>query len=92
MDYLALFNGLGRRVKPHTYREVTGLEERLQDNGLDSLDVVLLSVYACEVFGIPEVVGKSLNPATFADIVKFVEQHRSRTPESAEAALRLVDG
>jgi acyl carrier protein len=92
MDYLALFNGLGKRVKPHTYRTVTRLEERLQDNGLDSLDVVLLCVYACEVFGIPEAVGKSLNPATFADIVRFVEQHRTRVPESVEAALGLVDG
>src|SRR5262245_31207960 len=90
MDYVALFNGLGKRVKPHTYREISALDGRLTDNGLDSLDVVLLCVYACEVYAIPEAVGKSLNPATFADIVQFVEQHRTRTPDSVEAALKLV--
>jgi hypothetical protein len=92
VNYLELFNGLGTRVKPVTYRPADALSQRLQEHGLDSLDVVLLCVYACEVFGIPEETGKSLNPATFDDIRAFVEKHRTRTPASVAAALALVDG
>jgi hypothetical protein len=92
MNYLELFNGLGQRVKPVTYRPVARLDAPLREQGLDSLDVVLLCVYACEVFGIPEATGKALNPASFEDIRAFVEKHGTRKPASAGEALALVDG
>ena len=92
MNYLELFNGLGRRVKPVSFREVTSLAAPLREQGLDSLDIVLLCVYACEVFGIPEEVGKLLNPASFDDMRQFVERHGTRRPASAQEALALVDG
>jgi len=92
VNYLALFNGLGQRVKPVTFRPVASLDAPLREQGLDSLDIVLLCVYACEVFGIPEETGKALNPASFADIIGFVEKHGTRKPASAGEALALVDG
>jgi hypothetical protein len=94
MDYLALLNGLARSVKPagSAFRPAEHLEVSLPDTGLDSLDITLLAVYVCEVFGIPEEVGKTLVPGTFADIVRFVGQHATRMPESVEAALATVAG
>ena len=92
MNYLELFNGLAKRVKPATYIELPALNARLRDHGLDSLDVVLLCVYACEVFGIPEEVGKTLNPATGDDLRAFVEGHATRRPASVAEALARVDG
>jgi hypothetical protein len=92
MNYLALFNGLGKRVKPMAYRDAARLDERFQDNGMDSLDVIVLCIYACEVFGIPEEIGKNLNPQTYAELARFAEEHRTRTPASVDEALALVDG
>ena len=91
-DYLRLVNALARHVKPQSnaYREATGSGDRVAESGLDSLDMVLLSVYLCEVFGIPESVGKTMAPATFGDIVTFIEAHKSRTPASVEEALAGV--
>lgn len=91
-DYLRLVNALARHVKPqrNAYREATASTDRVADSGLDSLDLVLLSVYLCEVFDIPEAVGKTLMPATFGDIVAFIEAHKARTPASVEEALAGV--
>lgn len=93
MDYLKLLNGLARRIKPahSAYREAAALDEQLGDTGLDSLDVVLLAVYVCETFGIPEEVGKTLNARTFEDIVRFAETHGTRVPGSVEEALAAFE-
>jgi hypothetical protein len=92
MNYLELFNGLGKRVKPIAYKDAARLEERFQENGMDSLDVIVLCIYACEVFGIPEEIGKNLNPQTYADLQRFVEEHRTRMPATVDEALARVDG
>jgi acyl carrier protein len=92
VNYLELFNGLAQRVKPATYKEIPTLNARLRDHGLDSLDVVLLCVYTCEVFGIPEEIGKAMNPATCEDIRQFAERHGTHTPASVAEALARVDG
>jgi len=92
MNYVELFNGIGERVKPATYVAVDRLDVAFKDQNLDSLDVVMFCVYACEVFGVAEETGKALVPATFQDIVAFVEKHGTRRPASARDALALIDG
>lgn len=91
-DYLELMNRLGTHVKPraNAFHAVQSLNEPLADAGLDSLDIVLLSVYTCEIFGIAEELGKSLTPRTFAELVSFVELHQTRQPVSVDAAMASV--
>ena len=79
-------------MKPRGIRAAASLEEKLPDTGLDSLDIVLISVYVCEVYGIPEVVGKTLHPTTFADIAAFITTHMVREPATLEEAFAVVDG
>lgn len=92
MNYVELFNGIGRRVKPATFTDIDRLDLEFRNQNLDSLDVVMFCVYACEVFGVAEEVGKALVPSTFQDIVAFVERHGTRRPASAQDALALIDG
>jgi acyl carrier protein len=91
-DYLELMNRLGAHIKPraNAFHPVASLDERLADAGLDSLDIVLLSVYTCEIFGIAEELGKSLTPRTFAELVTFVEVNHTRQPASVDEALASV--
>jgi acyl carrier protein len=91
-DYIQLLNGLGRYVKPrpHAFRPVATLNDPLEDAGLDSLDIVLLTVYVCEIFGIAEALGKSLTPRNFDDVAQFVSLHQTRLPSSVDAALASV--
>jgi acyl carrier protein len=91
-DYLDLMNRLGTHVKPraNAFHAVQSLQEPLADAGLDSLDIVLLSVYICEIFGIAEELGKSLTPKTFAELVSFVQTHQTCQPASVEAAMASI--
>ena len=92
MDYLTLFNGVARQVKParSAFRDAANLEDKIADTGLDSLDSVLMAVYLCEIFNIPEEVGKAFNPVTFGDIAAFVQTHATRMPASVEEALAIT--
>jgi hypothetical protein len=91
-DYLDLMNRLGAYVKPraNAFHAAQALGEPLADTGLDSLDIVLLSVYTCEIFGIAEELGKSLTPKTFAELVSFVQTHQTRMPASVDEAMASV--
>ena len=91
MDYLPLLNGVARLVKINrNYVDATDLNQTLVDSGLDSLDTILLIVNVCEIFDIPEEIGKKLLPRTFADIVDVIEVHHSRMPKTVAEALELV--
>ena len=92
MNYLDLLNGLGRRVKPATsaFRPAEALEAPQGETGLDSLDVTMLAVYVCELFAIPEAIGKDFAPKTFADVVAFIDQHATRRPASLDEAFAAV--
>lgn len=92
MNYLELLNGLGQRVKPSAsaFVPATSLEAPLADTGLDSLDVTLLAVYVCELFGIPEAIGKDFAPRTYSDIITFIDRHGTRVPASLDEAFAVV--
>lgn len=94
MDYITLFNGVARQVKParSAFRDASSLEEKLADTGLDSLDSVLMAVYLCEIFDIPEEAGKAFSPVTFGDVAEFVRANAKRMPSSVEEALAITAG
>lgn len=92
LDMLALLNGLASRIKPSGIRPAADLNEPLGNTGLDSLDVVLIAVYVCEIFGIPEEIGKTLVPSSFGDVAAFIAIHGTREPASLEEAFAVVEG
>lgn len=94
MDYLKLLNGVARQVKPaqSAFRDAASLDDKMADTGLDSLDSVLMAVYVCEIFGIPEESGKTFSPQTFGDIAAFAQTHATRIPASVEEALAISGG
>lgn len=93
MDFLELFNRLARLAKPAVADElvpITDLDAPLKDTGIDSLDMLMITVYTCEIFGIPEEVGKNLKPANVAEVKSFVEQHKTRDFGTLEEALAAI--
>lgn len=92
IDYLRVLGGMACRVKKSGVRAPADLTEKLVDCGMDSLDTVLLTVYVCEVFGIPEEIGKNLKPVAFTDITAFIERHGTRRPATEAEAFAIVDG
>lgn len=91
-DFMTLLNAVAKVAKPFNgeYKDVTSMSDKLTDSGLDSLDMLLTSVYLCDVFDIDEETGKSLNATTAQELYDWLMQHKNRMPESVEAALKEI--
>ena len=64
--------------------------ERLKDAGLDSLDWLMMMLYLCEIYGIPEEIGKEFYPLTIQELYDLLMQHKTREPSSIEEALNVI--
>jgi len=46
----------------------------------------MVSVYMCELHGIPEEVGKDMTATTVQQFADFIAEHKTQEPESIQAA------
>ena len=89
MDFLELFNAVAKVARPvHVqYTPVPDKESQIVDFGMDSLDMLMVSVYLCELHGIPEEIGKEMHAETVQQFEDFINAHKTQVPESIEAAV-----
>ena len=89
MDFLALFNAVAEVARPvHVkYNPLPDKVCSVVEYGLDSLDLLMISVYLCELHGIPEEVGKEMHAETVQEFEDFINAHKTQVPESIEAAV-----
>lgn len=92
IDFIKLFNATARISKPMhpDFDNAKNLEDKLQDIDIDSLDSLLIGLYMCELYGIPEDKGKELQPVTIREIHDFLMLHKTKEPESIEAAIEAI--
>lgn len=92
MDFLQLFNGVVDLAKPVSadLSHATEMQDQLADLKLDSLDTIMLSMYFGEIYGIDEDTMRGMQAETVADLLAFLETHKTRTPTDVEAELERV--
>lgn len=92
IDFIKLFNATARISKPMhpDFDNAKDLDNKLQDIDIDSLDSLLIGLYLCELYGIPEDKGKELSPVTIREIYDFLMAHKTKEPESLEAAIEAI--
>lgn len=93
MNFLELFNEVTKLAKPAVaadLKPVTDMQASFKDSNIDSLDLLMIIVFMCEIYGISEDVGKDLKPACAADILAFIEQHKTKEPASVQEAIESV--
>lgn len=91
-DFMTLLNAVAKIAKPFNseYKDVTSMSDKLADSGLDSLDMLLTSVYLCDVFDIDEETGKTLSATNVQELYDWLMQNKKRMPESIEDALKEI--
>lgn len=89
MNFLELFNAVAEVARPiHTvYTPVPDKTSPIPDYGMDSLDMLMVCVYLCELYGIPEEIGKEMKGVTVQQLEDFVMAHKTQEPESIEKAV-----
>ena len=87
MNFLEMFNVVAKRARPiqTAWTPITDVDTPITEYGLDSLDILMCSIYLCELHGIPEEVGKELTAATVNEFQQFINEHKTQEPESIQA-------
>lgn len=90
--FVELVNEVGKIAKPSMpdFNGVKSMETTLKEAGLDSLDWLVVMIYLCEIYGIPESVGKEFYPLTVQELHDLLMTNKTKEPESIEEALNYI--
>lgn len=92
MNFLDLLNMVARTAKPayQDLKHIDNMETLFKETDIDSLDGMMIVMYICIIYDIPDDVGKDFTPTTPQELYDFVQQHKQRDPESIEAAQEMI--
>ena len=92
MDFLELLHEVGKLAKPLHSEALAPptWEGTFDEMNVDSLDLLIIGLYMCDIYGIPEEAGKGMQVKTPTDLKVFIDQHKTKEPESLEAALASI--
>lgn len=92
IDFIELLNKVARVARPahHEFVPIQSMDERFEDGCLDSLDMLMVAMYMSELYGIDDEVAKELRPETVQEMLDLINLHKTKEPESIEAAMELI--
>lgn len=91
-DFIKLLNDVAKKAKPHgnDLLKITSMDQDLRDCGLDSLDMLVVGMYLCEVWDIDNETSKNMNGHTPELLLGFLDVHGARKPNTYEEAVSLI--
>jgi acyl carrier protein len=94
VDKVELFNKVATSTKIGNITEfnpITTLDTLWLQTNLDSLDVVVIEVCLCDVYGISdEVANQFEHPKNVKELFELLEANKTKDPKSVEEALKEV--
>ena len=93
VDFIELFNMVAKVAKPvhMSFTPATAMEEKMADLGLDSLDGLVMMMYLCELYSIPDDdESKDWHPTTIQETYDLLMAHKRTEPESVEKAREQI--
>jgi hypothetical protein len=89
-QFLQLFNAVALVAKTLSNPPVPAqsLDETFQELNIDSLDGLIMGMYLCEIFDIPEEIGKNFQPATVGEFQAMLYEHAQKTDIDVEEAIK----
>lgn len=90
-DFLMLLKEVAKKAKPFHDElfPIEDLDQDLSETGLDSLDMLMCTVYLCEVFDIEDEKSQEMQVKTPRECMDFLKQWGRRQPQSFEEAVRM---
>lgn len=92
IDFIDLLNKVARVARPahHAFVPIQSMEERFDAGSLDSLDMLMVAMYMSELYGIDDEIAKELQPQTVQEMFDLITLHKTKEPESVEAAMKEI--
>ena len=92
MDYLHLFNEVIKVATPLNSNKATAtsLDQLLIETGLDSLDLLMVTIYLAEIFGVSEEIAKQVQAKTVSELINYMHFNKTKEPASVEEAIKGI--
>lgn len=93
MDFLELLHEVGKVAKPmhvDTLEKVPTLDTPFTDTDYDSLDLIMVCMFMCQIYGINDEIAKQFHPKSPQDLLDFLQSNKTKEPESIEAAIQEI--
>lgn len=91
-DFLKLLNVVVKLAKPFHDQAppIDNVKDSLSDHGIDSLDMLMIGMYACDVFGISEEDAKQMRVRTVEELRDFLYAHATKKDIDVDAAIESL--
>jgi acyl carrier protein len=92
-EFIQLLNDVAKKARPFNseVRNIDSMEMLLKETGLDSLDMLMCTVYLCEIYDVEDEKSKEMLGETPQQLLDFLEEWGRRKPANyAEARGWLV--
>lgn len=93
MNFIELFNMVSDIARPAHAGEAPAqnMEDTLADIGIDSLDGLVMTMYFCELYGIPEDdETKDWHPTSVQEVFDYLMRRKTKEPASVEEAREAI--
>lgn len=87
-EFIELLNQVAKKAKPF-HNELIPIETMdmdLKETGLDSLDMLMCTVYLCEIYDVEDEKSKEMVGATPQDLFDFLKEWGRRQPADLDQA------
>ena len=91
-EFLQLLHEVAKKAKPFhdELKPIDDMDVKLADVGLDSLDMLMCTVYLCEIYDVEDEKSKEMAATTPRECLEFLEQWGQRKPASIEEAMAVI--
>lgn len=87
-DFISLLNQVAKKAKPFNDEllPIDSMDTVLVETGLDSLDMLMCTVYLCEIYDVEDEKSKEMRGATPQDLFNFLKEWGRRQPSDLAQA------
>lgn len=91
-DFLRLFNvaALASKTAISPPNEAKSLTDTFQELNIDSLDAMIIGMYLCDAFAVPETEGKNFRPKTVGEYKDLLVQHSTKESINVDEAIENI--
>lgn len=92
-EFIRLLNDVAKKARPFNDEllPIETMDMDLKETGLDSLDMLMCTVYLCEIYDVEDEKSKEMLGATPQELLSFLKEWGRKQPDSyKEAKERLV--
>jgi acyl carrier protein len=93
INFIDLFNMVSEVSRPaHAGKApASSMEDKLGDIGIDSLDGLIMVMYFCELYGVPDDdETKEWHPISVQEVYDYLERRKTQQPESVDIAREAI--